>query len=84
MLKSAVYLGAATGIGLILGKLLFSQKKGEKKAKLGNPEAHYFCDEYEVARKAFREMAKRARAELHVLPLEGDCWGGACGDPGES
>jgi hypothetical protein len=47
---------------------------------LANPGAAFFADEYEDARALFRERAAAAGATLHVLPLEGPCWGGACGD----
>ena len=49
--------------------------------KLPNEHACYFQDSYDDARKLFRAAAQRAKAELHVLPLEGACWGGKCGDP---
>eukprot|EP01052_Picozoa_sp_SAG31_P034822 SAG31_NODE_4121_length_3562_cov_5.914525_1_plen_321_part_00 len=48
---------------------------------LPNPSAPFFKDEYEDARQLFRERAAAAGAKLHILPLEGECWGGQCGDP---
>jgi len=50
-------------------------------ATLSNKHAIYFQDLYDDARKMFREKATAAGAELHILPLEGECWGGGCGDP---
>lgn len=48
---------------------------------LTNPSAKFFADEYDDARQLFREKAEAAGAAVHILPLEGECWGGMCGDP---
>ena len=48
---------------------------------LTNPSAEYYPDEYDDARRLFRQKAEAAGATLHILPLEGECWGGMCGDP---
>ena len=65
--------------------LALSQRVARRARKpfpvLSNPSAKFYRDEYDDARTLFRETAAAAGAALHILPLEGECWGGMCGDP---
>ena len=91
----------ALGCGLVAAVSLWRNRfKVQPKPKLPNRHADYFQDDFDDARRLFRDYAKKAYpistdnpwltalkllnkagAELHILPLEGECWGGECGDP---
>jgi len=70
--------------GLTAGALLWAWTRLHRATRLPrlvNPSASYFSPlDYEKARSAFRAAARSAGAALHTLPLQGRCWGGACGD----
>ena len=69
------------GIVAALAAMRIHRSRQTALPKLSNEHAGYFQDLYDDARKMFRAAAQRAKAELHVLPLEGPCWGGKNGDP---
>ena len=76
LVLTPMVVGAAT---LVLGWIAWRPRKPFP--VLRNPSAKFYCDEYDDARRLFREKAAAAGAALHILPLEGECWGGMCGNP---
>jgi hypothetical protein len=68
--------------GLSVLLLWIARRPQKPFPKLSNPGSEYFPDEFDDARRLFRAKAAAAGAALHILPLEGRCWGGMCGDPG--
>lgn len=77
-----VYYVATPVVGAATALLWWLAQRPKKPfATLSNPAAAFFPDEFDDARALFRAKAAAAGAVLHVLPLEGACWGGRCGDP---
>jgi hypothetical protein len=78
------YLFAMAFGSVTAGALLWAwmrPRRATQLPRLVNPSASYFSPlDYEKARSEFRAAARGAGAALHTLPLQGDCWGGACGD----
>ena len=77
---TSLIVGAGTTL-LALSWWRFARRHREPFPVLSNPSAKFYRDEYDDARRLFREHAAAAGAALHILPLEGECWGGMCGDP---